>query len=160
VVNVQVESQDAAVGLGVLDPEVYERVWSKPPRAFPESPECAASIRIARADDSRREEWWDLSDPSCSSAIVGAITSRGLAFFDSLPDRSAIVAFLGDADVESSRYPLPRIHLAMLLDLCDRREEARDVLARLALETGPSAWGKRVEQLRARYELQPQPNEP
>jgi hypothetical protein len=82
------------VNLGVLDPEIYERLWAKPPEPFVDEADSTVRTRLGRLIDGR-DGWWALDDPAAPADVVHQLEDDGLPFHERMHSRSAMEEFLG-----------------------------------------------------------------
>ena len=113
VIDLQVSKagDSVTVNAGVFDPDLYAQVWGTPwQAAMVEEPRCAVRNRIGMlAGD--RDQWWSVDDPEAANRIGEALTRYVLPFL--LDSRSPMV-MERTLEKMSPRYPLPRLHLAVL----------------------------------------------
>lgn len=119
VIDVQASKslRTAFVNLGVLDAEVYARMWSRQPREFIHEAECTVRSRLGVLATGRDVSW----DPRLEDdrrQISGHLERIGMPFLDRMHARGAMIRHLEGQPV---RAPADSLSLAVL-DECLRQQ--------------------------------------
>ena len=150
VIDLQVsKAGDAAtVNSGVLDTEVYLKLWGSEPPNFVEEPACTVRARVGELVHGK-DVWWQLNDDGIGEVIAGATADYVLPFVKRMSSREAMVQWLSDTDVLRKRYPPMIINFAILHGMLGRKSEACALLANLESKA-VGAWRARAAEVAAR----------
>ena len=130
---------------GVFDPDVHKIVWSEPLPAIAEVPSCTVNERVGMLIDGF-DRWWSLEDQRTVDALSAALTEHVLPYLDRMHTRSAMLTTLDAYDMAKRKYPLPRIHAAVLKWLAGDSNGCRDDLRALR-KAARGDWTKKVDEL-------------
>lgn len=152
VMDIQVSKSNKAVTVnaGVLDADVFTKLWEGDPPRFVEEPACTVRARIGELMDGK-DVWWQLYDDQVIHAVSSATTDRILPFLDRMRSRRGMIQWLMDTDVVMKRYPLPIINLAILQSLTGNSGEACTLLAAVQ-KNAVGAWRVRAAEIAQRID--------
>jgi len=150
VVDVQVSKSGDVITInaGVLDMDVYAKLWDGEPPEFVEQPTCTVCARIGELFDGR-DRWWKLSGDRVVVDVVDAVGTRVLPFLERMHTRKAMEQWLTDTEVTRKKYPQPIIYLAILKYLLGEVAQGCELLAELQRKS-IGAWRSRAAEVAAR----------
>jgi hypothetical protein len=116
------------VNLGVLDPEVYLRLWGREPRKVIDASECTVFTRAGMLIDNR-DKWWPIEDTGIAEDMVAVVTEYGLPFLERMHTREALEGWIVDTEV-GRKHPNPVLimNLAILKHLSGEEIECCEIL--------------------------------
>lgn len=136
------------INAGVLNNNVHEACWGTSAPAVAEVTSCTVQIRIGQIVD-LKDIWWPLSVDGTPLEMANTITAYLLPFLERMHSRSEMELYLIAQDVEQKNYPLPIIHLAILMYQGGDKVGASEMLSGLHRKCA-GAWQKRIAEVRSR----------
>ncbi|HEY3520103.1 MAG TPA: DUF4304 domain-containing protein [Rhodanobacteraceae bacterium] len=136
------------VNAGVLDRDVYLKLWGSQSPEFIDEPACTVRARVGELV-AGKDLWWSLTNERVGEEIVKAIIEQLLPFLKRMHSRQDMVQWLTRGDVIKKKYPLPIINLAILQNLLGESSEACALLANLEKKI-IGAWRTRVVEVAER----------
>ena len=147
VIDVQVsKSGDAiTVNAGVLDGEVYRKLWGEEPPSSVEEPACTVRARIGDLIDGH-DLWWQLNKANIDAEVVATVDRLVLPFLKRMHARQAMEEWLITTEVVRKKYPPPILSLVILKDALGKNHEACELLAKLRSKA-VGAWSNRFDEV-------------
>jgi hypothetical protein len=133
---------------GVLDRDVYAKLWGNEPPDFVEEPACTIRARIGELIGGT-DRWWPLDSANTATDLANAVTSSVLPFLERMHARQAMEEWLEAAQVVRRKYPPPILNLIILKSELGRKEEACALLADLRPNI-VGAWRARFDEVSMR----------
>jgi hypothetical protein len=136
------------INVGVLHERVHVNVWGTDVPAFVDEPSSTVRVRLGQLIDGK-DTWLALEETPTASQLTDLLVRHGLPFVDSLHSVEAMESYLTLQGVIKQRYPLPKIHLALLMHERGDKAAACLLLAEIR-STTTAAWQGRVDEVRKR----------
>jgi len=142
VIDIQRGGDSFTINAGVFDPEVSRICWDMDPPDWVKTPKCVVHTRIGELIG-EYDVWWLVNDLSAGHEIGERVSSLVLPFLDALHSRSAIIDGLKREVLlkRNTHYPLPKIYLAILMNLEGDKSGALTLLQ----EINSDAWRARID---------------
>lgn len=142
------------MNIGVFDPKVWNKCWSKEPPVFINEQECFPCIRIGQLLNNMYKEttdhWWTINDEAdekyLGKEIIDLINNKCLKFLDSMLSKHNIVDFYSSAQIVL--MPIEKIYLAIIKNSLGDICSSNDLLSEVSIIS--KAWSDRVKQVRSR----------
>lgn len=150
IIDAQVSKAGDAVtvNVGVLDKDVYTKLWEREPPERIEQPTCTVYARIGELLDGK-DKWWLLDDHQAIADAASNIEAHVLPFLERMHARTAMAQWLIDTEVVRKRYPAPIITLAILKSLSGDDAQACELLKKLQTKSA-GAWSTRAAEVAER----------